>query len=198
MVSQLTWSHNYQPGIPWAAIMVNGTLRESTDVNSLLKYGNGQCGAWRQLLESAWGINGISSQEATVSSPGKKFLVGNWSFGMPDYANDPPYVYLLKLNLCLFGTDTRPTTSLPCPGGNLTNSNGIQGQSSQTPAEKFFTWHFIQKYNGIYYDPSYGVTYTGPADFQAKAVAGFAVPGDLPDLFRVKLPSNTVEMEINP
>jgi hypothetical protein len=36
-----------------------------------------------------------------------------------------------------------------------------------------FTNHTITQIGGTYYDPSYGLTYSGPADFQRQALAGF-------------------------
>jgi len=83
----------------------------------------------------------------------------------------------------------------------MNNIIGADGQNSPTPAEKIFGRHFILSLNGIYYDPSYGLTYTNAADFQAQAVAGFAVSNNVTNgtyQMNVKLPTNTVEIDISP
>lgn len=58
--------------------------------------------------------------------------------------------------------------------GDLTSLSGIPGQNTATPSEKVFGSHFIVQQGAAFYDPSYGVTYSGPTDFQTKAVAGYA------------------------
>src|SRR5438046_1596547 len=58
--------------------------------------------------------------------------------------------------------------------GQLTNIDGHAGQNSAKPSEKLFARHFIVKANSGYYDPSYGVPYTGPRDFETSALEGYA------------------------
>jgi hypothetical protein len=53
------------------------------------------------------------------------------------------------------------------------NDNGVPGQNSPTPAEKAFTCHYLQKLHNLYYDPSYGLTYTDALDFERRAVDGY-------------------------
>jgi hypothetical protein len=74
---------------------------------------------------------------------------------------------------------------VPLPTGgifnDLTNGTGAAGQNSPTPAEKFFTAHFIIKapmsgVGGPYFDPSYGITYSSACDFESKSVAAYANP----------------------
>ena len=183
----------YQAGTPWATNTVDG--QQNIEVSQLLRDGNGQCNSWREFLESAWGVNGVDSQMATVSSPNQYFLVKNWTANTPTSVATAPYVY--SLSLTPYANGSSWTTAFGCTG-DLINDNGISGQNSATPAEKLFGRHFIQKYNGIYYDPSYGVTYSSTADFQTKAVNGFAVPDDAPYQMLVKLPTSMIEIQINP
>jgi hypothetical protein len=69
--------------------------------------------------------------------------------------------------------------------GDLTSDTGAAGQNSATPAEKFFGSHYIVKapsglsVGGPYFDPSYGVTYSGDCAFESQAVAGYGTP--IPD-----------------
>jgi hypothetical protein len=46
----------------------------------------------------------------------------------------------------------------------------------QTPQRKFFQWHYIVHRTGdaTYYDPSYGITTTGPEHFTTNAIAGWS------------------------
>ena len=196
----MTWGGTnlvyYQAGIAWA--------NNVTTVEGLLLAKNGQCNSWRELLESAWLVNGIASQPATVSTvvnPGQQiFLVKNWVFGSPTLTNDPPYNYLFLLNAS--------NRSMVGVGnyGDVQNGSGTPGQNSPTPAEKAFGYHFIQKFNNIYYDPSYGTNYTGAADFQTTAIAGYGeINPDNPNTnfpsmieFGLKQPTNTVEIKIVP
>ena len=78
--------------------------------------------------------------------------------------------------------------------GDLSDALGLAGQGISTPHEKVFDFHFTVclpptnlapaaipdsswTYSGIscaYYDPSYGVTFTSPADFETKSIEGYA------------------------
>jgi hypothetical protein len=58
--------------------------------------------------------------------------------------------------------------------GDLLNVDGLAGQNSPRPSEKFFDFHFIVLADGGYYDPSYGVTYTGERAFETSALVGYA------------------------
>jgi hypothetical protein len=78
--------------------------------------------------------------------------------------------------------------------GDLQNETGLPGQNSPTPSEKVFVRHFIVKIDpnlltsfppgtGPYFDPSCGVTYTGPGGqtgFEGQAIAGYAKPDNRP------------------
>jgi hypothetical protein len=64
--------------------------------------------------------------------------------------------------------------------GEMTSLPTLQGQNSgnKAPQEKIFLRHFFLKSetgdsNGKFYDPSYGVIYTGAQNFQDMAVAAF-------------------------
>ena len=66
------------------------------------------------------------------------------------------------------------------------------------PSEKVFSNHQFLLYNSLYYDPSYGVTYTNPADFQAKAVQAFVsdVQQPFPGQLTLLVKKRTVTTEI--
>jgi hypothetical protein len=158
-----------------------------------------QCGAFALLLESALAVNGIHSNwtqiNATYSDPTygtPKMVIKNWCFigtsgcaaGPPSYSNQSPWIYQMYLNVGDY--------MYPSPGffGDLTNLQGVPGQGENgsmsppfTPVEKVFDLHFIVQITTIdglplggdqFFDPSYGVTYSSAAGFEAKAVAGYA------------------------
>lgn len=63
--------------------------------------------------------------------------------------------------------------------GSFTSLSTLVGQNTAPPSEKVFTQHFIIQApptTGGYYDPSYGVTYTGGCNFETNAVAAYAFP----------------------
>lgn len=90
--------------------------------------------------------------------------------------------------------------------GDLTSLTGLPGQNSPTPSEKAFNLHFIVKVpsvpgiGGPYFDPSYGVTYTGACDFEAKAVAGYGeqIPNQPSNYLYVRPPFGGCSVTLNP
>lgn len=87
--------------------------------------------------------------------------------------------------------------------GDLTNGTGLAGQNAATPSPKVFSQHLIIKYNNQYFDPSYGVTYSGEADFQNQAISGFmfpdteSAPPPLEYWWKVFKPSEALNIEFN-
>jgi hypothetical protein len=80
---------------------------------------------------------------------------GDWEVGLPEMV--PPAA-------------TRPY-------GDIKNRPQVPGQGSDTPSEKCFIVHRIIEATApdsriMYYDPSYGITYTGPADIINTAIDG--------------------------
>lgn len=153
--------------------------------------GAGQCGSFAYLLIGSLAANGIRSTFVTVVpkytitvppagvTADEGFLVNNWMYAAAGTSGDADYPYTLTFNPAAGGIDMVPSQ----PGGiygDLTSIAGIPGQNSPTPSEKGFARHFIvlpaAPLNGTYYDPSYGVTYAGPNDFEIKAVAGYIKP----------------------
>jgi len=182
----------YKPGFgltPGACALNSGQLLSSPS-------GSGQCGSFALLLMDSLGANGIPSAFIGIGGPADhRFLVNNWSFSTTQsYASATP-AYPWKMILSEGGIGMVP----PLAGdvyGDLTSTAGLPGQNTPTPSEKVFGSHFIVKQGTDFYDPSYGVTYSGPADFQNKAVAGFArhFPGDATAEWHVKQPSGSTEI----
>jgi hypothetical protein len=86
---------------------------------------------------------------------------------------------------------SEPTVNRSRPMSSLTQS-ALAGQNTAPPGEKLFLLHFVLQLSnasnapvnpgnppnleGPYFDPSYGVWYSGPADFESKAIFGYAAP----------------------
>jgi hypothetical protein len=113
--------------------------------NSYLDRYQGQCGAWADLFKKTLAINGVASNFVQVDPP-----TGYTGFGVK--------------NIEFSGTSPYSTADL-----DITKP-GIPGQNMVTPQAKLFGLHYIIKAGGTYYDPSYGVTTTGEADYSGKAV----------------------------
>jgi hypothetical protein len=89
-------------------------------------------------------------------------------------------------------------------GGSRGLPLGTRGQNTAPLSENVFRNHVFLKYTGAgvtttYYDPSYGVTYPGPGDFQTKAIAGFGAriapePATGNSRLKVRKPSATNEI----
>ena len=130
----------------------------ATNTAGLLRDANGQCGAWAWLLMDVLSGQGIPSTRITVreaTHPGTYgFLVKNWDFqGNGVSQQTAPYVYVQSVDLF----------ELP----------GVAGQEYNDPPSDFVN-HFIVRYGGQYYDPSYGgPVYATQADWENASIDGF-------------------------
>jgi hypothetical protein len=138
----------------------------------MLRRRNGQCRTFVNVLRLAWEINGAETIRFQVTAnDGRKMFINNWQF------NNPPFGSTYVFNAALHALK-KPMP--PGDYGNLTNLTGVRGQNNDAPAAKIFDDHVIGRYrfpggplSAIYYDPSYGVTYTNEADFEQRAIAGY-------------------------
>ncbi len=176
----------YKPGTTFAENFTTIPLLLNNAKNT------GQCGAWAKLLQSAWALNGAKqnanekeSSFYTEATP--KF---NDAFWVTSWGKIPA-------SGCLFDFQSPVFDMMPYPpsgqygyydtlGINMKNEASIPGQNSNAdaPSQKVFINHQFIKYTKLdgtfaYYDPSYGVTYSGAtkadceADFQSVALVGF-------------------------
>lgn len=140
----------------------DGGSASATNTAGLLRDGNGQCGAWAEFFIDMLKVQGISSTKIEVldaTDPRRRsFLVKNWTFiGSGVSPGTARYVYVL--------------------GIDVTDASGVAGQGNPDPPGGFYN-HFIVRYSGQYYDPSYG---TGPFSSQSEwenaSLDGFTCPG---------------------
>lgn len=150
----------------------NGTTfgANSQDVGGLLVNTTGQCGAWQDFFSSCLLVHGIANTPAGITClPGSDggFIVDNWTVGTASQTNAP---YLWYVDFVLPGADM---AIAPMGWGDMTpNMLGIPGQGG-VPSQRVFENHQVVKYNGMYYDPSYGETYRGPYDFESQTLNGY-------------------------
>jgi hypothetical protein len=151
---------------------------QNTTVASLLQFDDGQCGAWTGLFLDMLLVNGINPAGDYVvvkaGTPGEAgFLVNNWNFPSSGTGN-PLYPYV----------NYNVSSPYPVINNNqyvwthaeVTRAAGIPGQNSANPAS-LFNNHQIAEINGIYYDPSYGVTYNSLLQMDSQSIAGFFATG---------------------
>ena len=143
-------------------------------VDKLLKFGDGQCGAWAKLFIETLSVQGIENAldwlfffNRDATDPNLGFIVNNWSFlglgtsGLPDY----PYFNIP-------GTPLVGGASYNWRFAEVTESAGVPGQSNPNPAS-FFNNHQVVKIGTQYYDPSYGIVHSSLANIDATAIAGY-------------------------
>ncbi len=134
--------------------------------------GVGTCAAWTDLLFNALRAQGVANCSQfelrpsaifiTPSSTGGVnqrggFLVNNWQFaatGNAPAASKPPWTHLLS-----------EVTDLP----------GLRAQGNVSNPKGAFFNHYLIRYGGQFYDPSYGAgPRSSPRSWENKSVAGFA------------------------
>jgi hypothetical protein len=160
----------YENGVGFSSCATSSQLLLSTSPS-------GQCGSWAYLLEDALAINGITSSFIQViPSDNSWMLVKNWSLGSQVATYPAPYYWNLTLPIEAGGSPGMVTTPPTTSWGGPTSGTGLPGQHTTTPSEKVFTQHFIVQApaGGAYYDPSYGVQYSGNCGFETSAVVGYA------------------------
>jgi len=144
--------------------------------------GTGNCATWAWLLKDALGINNITTGYVFATPVnGNVFLVKNWEYHSSSLPDPGEWKFLYP------GSDNDMMLPALPPNnryGDLENLlNGISGQNSTPPSQKVFDNHQFLSYNGPsgkkYYDPSYGVEYTGEQDFQKQAIAGYGQYGTI-------------------
>jgi hypothetical protein len=122
-----------------------------TNTESMIKDGNGQCGAWAEFFIDALAVHGITDAKKIYLTP----IYQN----APDsqiYAGGESRGLMLVKDWNFSGgsapIEFSPFTHLP---GEATDQYGSAGQGNGNPPGAFYN-HFIVEHGGLYYDPSYG------------------------------------------
>lgn len=151
-------------------------LCTDTDAASLLQFGDGQCGAWADLLirtRQVQGMNDPNEYRFFFSKKGlsvEGFAVKDWTFHGAGTSGDPAYPYL---NILPIGNPDSyiGQNSYNFAYAEVTDDNGVAGQGNPNPAS-LFNNHQVMV-SGEYYDPSYGVKRASLADIDDGAISGF-------------------------
>jgi len=178
-----TWDgkklYYYKDGFGWSGAAVStGGLLASANGNDPWA-GHGECGAFAHLLIDSVAANGTTIEFVKVKTINRdRFIIKDWLFSATPSYPDDQLQYLYKLTLIDEGAGN--VGMVPSPFGrvygDLTKMTSLLGQNSAPPSEECFIFHYIIKYDGIYYDPSYGVTYVDAVDFENKSIEGYALP----------------------
>jgi hypothetical protein len=161
---------------------------------------SGQCGSFAHLLVNSFALNGIGSAWVDIAAKnGAQFLINDWTAGTPSYPNGPPvysvvagplspewkpFVYKMEFNPAALAIGNYMEPGQPNEVyGDLTSLPTIPGQNTSPPREKMFISHYIVAPLltttlpvARFYDPSYGLVYEGPDDFEMRAVWGYMRP----------------------
>ncbi len=137
----------------------DGGNARATDTAGLLADANGQCGAWAEFFVDTLRSQGIGGADKigvyAASNPGNDgFLVKSWSFiGSGSSPGTSPYSWVV-------GTD-------------VVDNAGVPGQGNPNRPGAFFN-HFIVRFGGRYYDPSYGgPSYATQWEWEDASLDGF-------------------------
>jgi hypothetical protein len=172
-----TWDgkrlYYYRDGFGWTNSAVNTAALLSSANTTNAWAGHGQCGSFAWLFLDSIAANGaVGSFVGAESFTREGFIVRDWLLSTNPASGVPTHPYLLTLV-----NEPDSPGMVPAPTnrvfGALTKQPTLHGQNTAPPSEEYFGRHFVVGYGGLYYDPSYGVTYTDAADFESKAIAGY-------------------------
>ncbi|MBN2272116.1 MAG: hypothetical protein JXN61_15990 [Sedimentisphaerales bacterium] len=143
---------------------------------ALLANGDSRCGGWMRFMHDILSVQNIpSTEKKVVPVNSMALLVKSWSIpgaggtsGVPNY----PFLNVLKTPPIL-NTSYNWTFQVEAP-----DRRGIAGQGNSDPISTFSD-HAILLYDGQYYDPSYGDTYTGLNDMETKSISGYYMEGQV-------------------
>ena len=144
----------------------------------LLKYGDGQCGAWAKFFIDMLKVQGIGiTNEYVIFMPNPPsgipqdyvgFVVKNWTFVGAGTSGHSTHPYLNIPDSLLVGA-----TSYNWKFAEVTDAAGIPGQGNANPAS-LFNNHQVM-INGEYYDPSYGLKHASLQAIDDDAIDGFYI-----------------------
>ncbi len=149
----------------------------NTTTAALLEKGDGQCGAWAKFFIDILGAQGIDHTNEYIVfyhvslgplSP-YGFAVKNWTFAQgAGISGDPQYPYLNVPNSPFI------TSQYNWRFAQVNDVPGMAGQATTNPAS-LFNNHQVVRFGTppVYYDPSYGVTYTSLAEIDTNAIDGY-------------------------
>jgi len=133
---------------------------------ALLANGDGQCRAWAELFKECLLVNKVTNvKETVVQRPADYSSIAVKNVHYSGVTYDAPFKYA--------GTDL---VFQPPPDA----AKGAPGQNVDTPKLKGFQQHIIvhREDDTVWYDPSYGISATGPGDYTDKAIGAWERDSD--------------------
>lgn len=156
------------------------------DIISLLKDGDGRCGAWAQFFEIALLIQNITEIESETittvygdSGCNANLMIKNYTFYLGDSViapiegEDPDYPFPSARTHSELVSNLQTTLT----NSQLRKDVGIPAQNNPSPIS-IFSNHALVSVNGIYYDPSYGQSFNSLQSWSDACLAG------IKDVFR--------------
>jgi hypothetical protein len=144
----------------------------SLDLSGLLSTHDGECGAWAEFLIASLNVNGISANKILVAKGAGLWndLFG-WSFGDGTW---------FAVGAATLTPEANPT-DVPPFTNSIAQSTDNVGQNTHPPNLFRFNKHWIVRpvmSGAIYYDPSYGKTYSDSTEFSNSVISGWAHSGN--------------------
>lgn len=151
----------------------------NTSLAALLEFHNAQCYTYAKLFLASIKIQGIvrTNNYVYITPIGNtvcgntvnRFLVKNWDFSTPSASGEcPAFPYKNTYTTLL----PYPYTSYAFDTEDVSDMAGIDGQNSPNPSS-YFNNHQICYIDGVYYDPSYGVSFATFDDIAPTAFDGW-------------------------
>ena len=134
----------------------------SGSTSGLLALGDNKCGAWARFFLDILLVQGFRQDNnlAVIVPPNEDdhygFIVKNWTFTGSGTSGSSAYPYMNRVapQAPYVGTNGYLWVGAP----EVDYTSGTAGQGNGKPSALFIN-HALAVVNGVYYDPSYGVTY---------------------------------------
>jgi len=186
----------------------------SQSTAGLLATGDGKCEAWQKFLGNVFASEGIKSDMVLVAPPAAPppqpnvpppqplMFVKSWTFGkssMSVTVGGVTYNHLLQgwqvKTPAAGAAHFEDVFNGPIVDGTFNGSIPVQGKTAFP--QTIFTNHSVVSIPGVsnlYFDPSYGKTYTSVLDFQNQSLSGIALsdPGGTTVVVRAINPGELV------
>ncbi len=151
----------------------------NTTTDKLLKFNDGQCGAWAKFFIDLRKVQGIDDPNDYVrfeSTLSHGFVVKTWNFTGSGTSGIPTYPYFNIPDGSLSGPNSFKTdNSYKWKFAEVTDASGVSGQGNNNNPASWFGNHQVVFISNQYYDPSYGVVYSSLQNIDNNAIDGFFV-----------------------
>ncbi|MGF1634360.1 MAG: fibronectin type III domain-containing protein, partial [Phycisphaerae bacterium] len=159
---------------------------DNTTAEDLIAEGDGQCSAWALLLLEGLTSQGVQGARIVQVEAGKpqgvgiaeephSFFIKNWDLDVPQGHDGSGLRWWEHLNLYHIDDGSTDGNRYAWTYAQFLDQPGIKGQGGVENPRSWFKVHYIVERKNLYYDPSYGKSYTSKRDFELKAVAGTAL-----------------------